>query len=399
MKNKNQFKKGAMGAVLASSLALAVFASPFQASALPMLDKTYDNLITTEGYNTYVLKQDGSAFFSTGSNSWGRLADGSSANNKTSPVQGIGFDFKMIDAGDSHELLLKPDGTVWAWGYGYYGELGTGDKVDSRREPTQIPFINDVKEIRGGNDLSVFLKNDGTVWTMGSNDQQQLGAGLTASYSVTPVQVQGLTNVVAIDTGGDMVAALKADGTVWVWGDGLYGIAGNGTTTDISTPVQFPITGVKAFTMGYDRLYVVTNAGELYGVGSNTMGKLGDGTTTKRLTPVKINISNVKDIDAGETSVTLLKEDGSVYSWGQNSAGQVGNGTTVAQKTPVQVLDTNIQPLTGVVAIDSGGAQSIALKSDGSVWTWGFNGNGELGIGNSTNQSFATLSNFPNPLF
>ncbi|WHE07071.1 S-layer homology domain-containing protein [Thermoanaerobacterium thermosaccharolyticum] len=236
---------------------------------------------------------------------------------------------KAIAAGAYHTVALKNDGTVWAWGFNYYGELGNGtaDK-DSHSTPVQVKGISDVKAIAAGMYHTVALKNDGTVWAWGDN---YFG---TTNSSSTPVQVKGISDVKAIAAGASYTVVLKNDGTVWAWGVNEY-------------------------------------------------GKLGDGTTNNSFTPVQVNgISNVKAIAAGAYHTVVLKNDGTVWTWGYNHYGELGNGTTVDSSTPVQV-----KGISDVKAIAAGACHTVALKNDGTVWAWECNYYGELGNGTAVDSS------------
>ncbi|MDP1510599.1 copper amine oxidase [Paenibacillus sp. CMAA1739] len=364
-------------------------------------DVNYDHLLSAGTNNAYLAMEDGSSFYATGSNANGKLGVGDGGgNNKTSPMQADVSDIAMIDAGDSHSTLLKKDGTIWSWGFASYGELGTGNKRDTARVPVKNKYIDNVKEVRAGGQFTLALKNDGTVWAYGENNFGQLGIGTkgVSAFSVKPVQVQGLEDIIAIDAGDSFGAALDKNNQLWVWGRGYDGALGQDDKENQLTPVQYRIDDIKTFTAGADRIYVLTNSGEVYASGSNTSGKLGDGTSTFRRSPVLINISDVNRLKAGKTQTFALKNDGTLWGWGTNNEGQVGDGTDVFSiKVPTQVVDEMNTPLTDVVAFSAAGTHSHALTADGTVWSWGFNRNGELGIGNTKQQNAATKTNFPNP--
>ncbi|MGF7400774.1 S-layer homology domain-containing protein [Thermoanaerobacterium thermosaccharolyticum] len=288
---------------------------------------------------------------------------------------------KAIAAGAYHTVALKNDGTVWAWGFNYYGELGNGtaDK-DSHSTPVQVKGISDVKAIAAGMYHTVALKNDGTVWAWGDNEHDQLGNETTKEeYHSTPVQVKGISDVKAITAGNGYTVALKNDGTVWAWGDNYFG-----TTNSSSTPVQVKgISDVKAIAAGASYTVVLKNDGTVWAWGVNEYGKLGDGTTNNSFTPVQVNgISNVKAIAAGAYHTVVLKNDGTVWTWGYNHYGELGNGTTVDSSTPVQV-----KGISDVKAIAAGACHTVALKNDGTVWAWGCNYDGELGNGTAVDSS------------
>ncbi|WP_445671825.1 RCC1 domain-containing protein [Paenibacillus sp. FSL W8-0439] len=289
---------------------------------------------------------------------------------------------------------------MWSWGFAGHGELGTGKVRDSAKEPVINKYINDVKEVRAGGQFTLALKNDGTVWAYGENNFGQLGNGTkgASASSVKPVQVQGLEDIVAINAGDSFGAALDKDNQLWVWGRGYDGAMGQDDKEDQPTPVQYRIGDIKTFTAGPDRIYVLTNSGEVYASGNNSSGKLGDGTSTFRRSPVLINVSNVSRLKAGKSQTFALKNNGTLWGWGTNNVGQVGDGTDVfSVKVPSQVVDDTNTPLTDVVAFSAAGTHSHALTADGTVWSWGSNGNGELGIGNVKTQYAATKTNFPNP--
>ncbi|PYE49297.1 copper amine oxidase [Paenibacillus barcinonensis] len=376
------------------SLVTIVGLSSGIANAAP--NSSYDNLLTAANYNTYLVMKDGSSFYAVGQG--GRL--GVSAGNYSAiPLKVDISDISMIDGGmGTHSVLVKNDGTLWSWGYIAYGEGGTGKRQENLKVPTKSPLIDNVKEARAADGFTIVLKNDGTVWSYGRNSYGQLGIGTKGEPIGVPTKIQGLSRIVAIDSNERTSAALDEDNVLWVWGQGATGSLGQNSDEDQPSPVPYPIEDVKSFSVGPERLYVITHSGEVYGSGRNTQGQLGDGTKIKRSYPVSIDITNVEQISVGSNATLALKKDGSVWAWGVNNSGQVGNGTTnFSYNTPVQVLDNSYSPLTDVVAIVARSNHSHALKTDGSLWSWGSNDNGKLGIDKKIQkQIVATKSDFPN---
>lgn len=253
----------------------------------------------------------------------------------------------------SHELVLKIDGSVWAWGINESGQLGTGD-TSLNFFPVQvvgpggIGLLGDVSAVARGGNHSLAVKSDGTVWAWGGNANGELGNNSLIDSSV-PVQVVGaggtgvLSGVTAVAGGSDFSLALKGDGTVWAWGANGDGRLGNNGTA----PSPFPVQVVGA-----------GGAGVLTGVTA---------------------------IAAGSSHALALKNDGTVWAWGTNGDGRLGNNSTAPSPHPVQVVGAGgAGVLSGITAISGGDHHSLALKSDGSVWAWGYNGRpfmsgGELG--------------------
>lgn len=323
-----------------------------------------------------ILKNDGTVW-AWGSNSYGQCGNGS-AIRSVILTQVIGLtDITGIAAGGSHCLAVKSDGTVWAWGLNSTGQLGDGTTTE-RTIPVQVSGLTDVTGVSAGNSHSLALKTDGTVWAWGNNSYGHLGDGTTVS-TTTPVQTSGLTGVVSIAAGDSHSLAAKSNGTAWSWGRNNYGQLGDGTTTNKTAPVQMSgLTGVASVGAGYYHSIAVKTDGTAWACGYNLRGQLGDGTTTNRTAPVQVSgLTGAIRADAGYRHSIVMKSDGTAWAWGDNGDGQLGDGTTVNKTTPVRVSG-----LTGVTGIAAGFEYSLALKSGGTVWAWGSNTDGQLGDGN-----------------
>ena len=284
--------------------------------------------------------------------------------------------FGAVGGASSHSAVVKDDGTVWTWGSNTFGGLGDGTTV-SRNTPMQVQNLTNVTAVAAGGSQTFALREDGTVWAWGNNQNGRLGDGTTTTRHL-PVQVQNLTNIVAVAASHSHTVALRDDGTVWAWGANLRGQLGDGTTTQRTTPVQVQnLTNVIAISAGGNQTFALRADGTVWAWGDNMFGQLGDGTTTQRNTPVQVqNLANVISISSASSSAFAVRADGTVWAWGSNSSGQLGDGTTTARHTPGQVPN-----LTNVVDISSANNSVFALRSDGTAWAWGSNFRGLLGDG------------------
>lgn len=253
-------------------------------------------------------------------------------------------------------------------------------------------------QVSAGSFHTAALKSIGTVWVWGNNTNGQLGDG-TNTDSTTPVQVSNLSDAIAIACGYWHTVALKSDGTVWTWGNNTYGQLGDGTNDDSNTPVQVSnISDVVAIACGDWHTIAMKSDGTVWAWGNNFYGQLGDETKTNSTTPVQVRnsdssvLSDVIAIACGYWHSIALKQDGSVWTWGNNTYGQLGDATNVDKTTPVEVsslsndVDVNVDM---VKPIAGGHWHSIALKSDGTVWAWGNNTYGQLGDGSNTDSNTA----------
>lgn len=328
--------------------------------------------------SSFAVATDGTVW-AWGQNVYGQLGDGSTTN-RTSPVQVQGLTGTIaVDASYLFSLALKSDGTVWSWGYNYYGQLGNGSTKDQTTS-AQVQGLTGVIAISAGVNHSLALKNDGTVWAWGGNGIGQLGDG-TLNDRSTPVQVQGFTGITAIAGGDGRSMALKSDGTVWIWGDYSSGTFEEiGQLLNRAVPVQVQgLTGVIAIAQGDHYSLAVKNDGTVWAWGWNNYGQLGDGTATGRPTPVQVQgLTSVRAIAASNVHSLAIKNDGTVWTWGFTFT---GNGYISLQFTPVLV-----QELAGVTAVSAGFNHTLALKSDGTVWALGDNYGGQLGDGTTTDR-------------
>ena len=325
-----------------------------------------------------------------GSNDSGRLGD-NTTTAKSSPIQTIayGANWKQISSGDGHTAAVKTDGTLWCWGYNYHGQLGD-NTTTSRSSPVQtVTFGTNWKQVACGQNHTAAVKTDGTLWSWGDNGLGQLGNNTTTKRS-SPVQTVAFgTNWKLVACGTNHVAAIKTDGTLWSWGRNLLGNLGDNTTNSRSSPVQTVTfaTNWKQVSCNASNTTAIKNDGTLWSWGDNGSGQLGDNTTTKRSSPVQTVAfgTSWKQVSFGTAFNCAIKNDGTLWIWGGNSYGNIGDNTVTSRSSPVQTISfgTNWKQ----VASGGSGFVTAAVKTDGTLWCWGYNAKGQIGDNTITTRS------------
>ena len=277
---------------------------------------------------------------------------------------------------------------LYSWGNGYFGKLGHGDTV-FRSSPTQVTGGNNWDKIAANGFFSIAIKTDGTLWTWGRNAYGELGQNNTTFFS-SPVQVGALTTWSQIGAGSNHTAAIKTDGTLWTWGnDGSGKLGLNQPDTDMSSPTQVgSLTTWSQVSAGTEHTAAIKTDGTLWTWGNDGSGRLGlNQPDTDRSSPVQVGaLTSWLQVSAGINFTAAVKTDGTLWTWGAGSNGKLGHNNVINRSSPVQVGS-----LTTWAKVTAGNNASFAIKTDGTIWAWGSNTNGQLG----TNENQSLLRSSP----
>jgi alpha-tubulin suppressor-like RCC1 family protein len=323
---------------------------------------------------------------------WGGTANGRIGNAITAitsvstPVTTFagGTNWKQVSCGNNHTAAIKTDGTLWTWGTNYSGQLGNAQTTNRSTPVTTFAGGTNWRQVSCGYRATSAIKTDGTLWTWGSNVRLILGNNSnSASSANTPVTTfAGGTNWRQVSFGIGSVspaAAIKTDGTLWTWGYGNNGQLGNAQITNRSTPVTTFAGGTnwKQVTTGEPFTAAIKTDGTLWTWGSGGEGRLGNAVTTGNIsTPITTFAggTNWKQVSGGTFFMAAIKTDGTLWTWGNNSEGRLGNSSGLNVSTPVTTFagGTNWKQV-------SCGIPAAAIKTDGTLWTWGRGTSGQLG--------------------
>jgi alpha-tubulin suppressor-like RCC1 family protein len=331
---------------------------------------------------------------------WGFNADGGLGDNtgtsRSIPVTTFagGTNWKQVASGGTHTAAIKTDGTLWTWGNNSQGQLGINTITTKYTPVTTFLGGNNWKQVDCGLNHTAAIKTDGTLWTWGINNAGMLGVNDT-TRRLTPVTTStGGATWKQVAGGNFHTAAIKNDGTLWTWGNNGSGQLGDNTTTNRSTPVTTFAGGTnwKQVDCGQLHTAAIKTDGTLWTWGNNSNGRLGDNTITTRSIPVTTFAggTNWKQVSCGGYFTSAIKTDGTLWTWGLNTSGQLGVNDTNDRTTPVQVFGS----ANNWKQVSCGLNHTAAIKTDGTLWTWGFNANAELGINNTTTSRCTPVTAF-----
>lgn len=326
---------------------------------------------------------------------WGQGTAGMLANNtatsRSSPGDVItaakSNNWNKIVGGFRGVAALKSDGSLWSWGDNQYGQIGDNTTIN-KSSPVTVAGGGVWRTVTGGTP-HLAIKNDGTLWGWGANSFGGIGDGTTANRS-SPVTVAGGGNWVNVFSSIYTTFGIQVDGSLWGWGDNIYGKLGySNIASGYSSPVSV-INGIydwSQISISGDSILGLRNDGSMWNWGKNDYGQLGDGTTVNKSSPVTIAGGGTtwKMIAAGVQTSFAIKTDGTLWSWGRGTFGVLGNNTTTNRSSPGTVAGGGTT--WKMVASDEGTLCAGAIKTDGTLWRWGSNSNGEIGDNTTVNKS------------
>jgi alpha-tubulin suppressor-like RCC1 family protein len=324
-----------------------------------------------------------------GNNSVGQLGD-NTTTDRSSPVSVVGgfTDWVQISVGFQHTAAVRSNGTAWAWGVNFIGQLGNNTATFPQTSPVSVVGgFTDWVQISAGQTHTAAIRANGTAWAWGQNVNGEVGNGFFGGAYSSPISVVGgVTNWVQISAGTSHTAAVRANGTAWAWGAN-GGRLGDGTITNRSSPVSVVggFTDWVQISAGQQHTAAIRANGTAWAWGNNQFGRLGDNTTTSRTSPVSVvgGFTDWVQITAGGNHSVAIRANGTAWAWGWNSNGRLGDNTVTSRLSPVSVVGG----FTDWVQISAGGSHTVAIRANGTAWAWGSNGYGRLGDNTTTTRS------------
>jgi len=348
---------------------------------------------------------------------------GSTAGGQTATITGTNFMsnevmFEQVAAGDGHSLAIDVNGNLWTWGSNTFGQLGNNSTTNAP-VPINLSALagNPVQNLNFqtasvGSSHSLAIDTAGNLWTWGRNDVGgQLGNN-SATDSSVPINLSALAGspvqniqfrTVTAGSGALHSLAIDVNGNLWTWGSNTFGQLGNNSTTDSPVPINLstlagsPVQNFRFLTAtaNYDHSLAIDVNGNLWTWGSNANGQLGNNSTTN--SPVPINLSalagspvqnlHLQAIAASASHSMAIDTNGNLWTWGAGSFGQLGNGTTTDSSVPINLSTLAGSPVQNLrfQTIAGGFNHSLAIDVDGNLWIWGSNLEGQLGNNSTTN--------------
>jgi alpha-tubulin suppressor-like RCC1 family protein len=355
----------------------------------------------------YYVEADTTFYFSNGSSwnlltegqklwTWGNNENGQLGNhlqvNRSSPgtTAGGGNSWCYASIGYEHALAIEKSGALYLWGDNRYGQLGDNSVLTRTCPVRTIDGCNTWRQAQASTCCgftSIGVKSDGTLWVWGFNASGQLGDNSSISKSSPITVAGGGTTWCYASTGTCHSAGIKSDGTLWTWGNNTCGKLGTNNLTTRSSPgtTSGGLTSWCKVCAGKDNTAGVRTDGTLYTWGGNLCGKLGTNSTTNRSSPGTVSGGGTTwcNVSLGDDHTVAIKTDGTIWTWGRNTAGQLGIGTTISRSSPGTVAGGG----TTWINVAAGFGETGAVKSDGTLWTWGCNGSGQLGSSDTINRS------------
>lgn len=325
---------------------------------------SYWTQISEGQYHTLAIRSDG-ALFVWGRNQYGQLGFGDTVI-RSSPTQLGTSSWSAVEAGASHSIAITSDGKLFVWGDNTYGQLGNN--------PTAVNISWSKIAISSSGSHVMALRNDGTLWTWGEGSLGRMGDNTAASKS-SPIQVGALNTWIDIGVGDAGAAAISSiDNALWIWGSGTSGVIGDGSAGQARSSPSFVGNNFKKVTGGVTTFAAIdyNNYGYVWGDGGK--GALANNRTDiSYSSPVLINSTDTWSSFSINGHILGIKTDGTLWAWGTNTGGELGLGDIIFRSSPVQVGTSSW------IAVSAGGSFSAAIRSDGGLFTWGRNSAGQLG--------------------
>jgi alpha-tubulin suppressor-like RCC1 family protein len=354
--------------------------------------------------HTAAIKTDGTLWL------WGENNNGRLGNNDQSTSSGVGdiniqtpittfaggTNWKQVSVSNAFSAAVKTDGTLWVWGAGTNGRLGTNDTSEKRTPVTTFAGGTNWKQVSAGSFHTTAIKTDGTLWTWGFNYNGYLGTNDTTNRSTPVTTFAGGTNWKQVSSGGRHTTAIKTDGTLWSWGRNNTGQLGINNKISRFTPVTTFAGGTnwKQVSAGDSYTIALRDDGvnkQLYLWGVNTTLQLADNSYPLNYVPNQTHqeTNDWKQVSSGYRNTAAIKTDGTLWIWGSGGNGELGTNDFTARSTPV----TTFAGGTNWKQVSSARFHTAAVKTDGTLWTWGYTGRGQLGINNTTTR-FTPVTTF-----
>jgi alpha-tubulin suppressor-like RCC1 family protein len=316
---------------------------------------------------------------------WGFAACGAlgdnSVTNKSSPVSVVGgfTDWCQVSSGCASSAAVRTNGTIWSWGCAGSSQLGDNTVVSRSSPVSVVGGFTDWCQVNVGLCHTVALRTNGSIWTWGCNLNGQLGDNTTIAKSSPISVVGGFTDWCQVSAGGSHTSAVRTNGTIWAWGSNADGRLGDNTTIGKSSPVSVVggFTDWCQVSAGSLHTVAIRTNGTIWSWGSNISGRLGDNTIVDKSSPVSVvgGFTDWCQVSTGGSHTAAVRTNGTIWTWGYNACGRLGDNTVVSRPSPVSVVGG----FTDWCQVSASNGHTSAIRTNGTIWSWGCNASGQLG--------------------